>query len=231
VSRVHSDSFSYRVKRQRRKSIALHVLEDATVELRAPSWVPAAELANFVESRADWVIKQRAKRLAALALQPKFAHGEPHRLLGASYPLNLLSEQRGTGRLFGGEIVLPVSEPHSPAQVEKALKAFYRDFSESLFSQRLQHCYQQFACGRSPHRPMPELKLRLMKRRWGSCTSRGVVTLNTRLIEFPLACIDYVIYHELCHLWEMNHSPRFYQLLEQAMPNWRTHQHLLDQKP
>ena len=60
-----------------------------------------------------------------------------------------------------------------------------------------------------------------MKARWGSCARSGAITLNLRLMQAPLALLDYVIVHELCHLWEMNHGPAFYARLDQALPGWR----------
>ena len=68
---------------------------------------------------------------------------------------------------------------------------------------------------------MPDIKLRKMKRQWGNCSLKGIITLNTALIKAPEICIDYVILHELCHFAEHNHSPRFYRLLTQVMPDWK----------
>ena len=59
-----------------------------------------------------------------------------------------------------------------------------------------------------------------MKTQWGSCSPSGALTLNPHLIKSPRECIDYVIFHELCHLAEHNHSDRFWRLLTQVMPNW-----------
>lgn len=67
----------------------------------------------------------------------------------------------------------------------------------------------------------PSLKIRTMKTRWGSLSSKGNLTLNTTLIRAPRECIDYVLTHELCHLAHRNHGPAFYRLLEQAMPDWK----------
>ena len=70
-------------------------------------------------------------------------------------------------------------------------------------------------------REPPTIQVRRMKTRWGSCSKKGQILLNTDLVQAPIACIDYVIVHELCHLIVPNHSPRFYSLLDQSMPDWR----------
>ena len=76
---------------------------------------------------------------------------------------------------------------------------------------------------------MPDITIRKMRRRWGSCSSKGEVTLNLALIKMPLACIDYVVTHELCHLEAFHHGKPFYRLLAQVMPDWRERELLIEQ--
>ncbi len=67
-----------------------------------------------------------------------------------------------------------------------------------------------------------------MRTQWGNCSPSGVLTLNPHLVKAPTICIDYVILHELCNLVEYNHSERFYQLLNQVMPDWSKIKNQLD---
>ena len=67
-----------------------------------------------------------------------------------------------------------------------------------------------------------------MKTRWGSLSSKGNLTLNTKLILAPRECIDYVLTHELCHLAHKNHGPDFYRLLERTMPGWEKYKTKLE---
>ena len=66
------------------------------------------------------------------------------------------------------------------------------------------------------------LIIRTMKRRWGSCSNKGIVTLSTELIKLSDQYIEYVITHELCHLKHHNHGPNFYKLLTEIYPEWKT---------
>ncbi len=76
--------------------------------------------------------------------------------------------------------------------------------------------------------PYPQIAMRVLETRWGSCSSPGRIALNLKLIQVPKVFIDYVVMHELCHLVEPNHSPAFYALLDRAMPDWRERKGRLD---
>ena len=74
-----------------------------------------------------------------------------------------------------------------------------------------------------------QFKLRKMKRQWGNCNHKGIITINSQLIRYPLNCIDYVLIHELTHLIHLNHGKSFYRLMEQVCPNWNQQRLLLSQ--
>ena len=79
------------------------------------------------------------------------------------------------------------------------------------------------------HYAFPQLAVRVMRSRWGSCSPSGRITLNVKLIQMPTAHIDYVIYHELCHLAEPSHNARYYELLDRVLSDWRERRQRLNE--
>jgi len=110
--------------------------------------------------------------------------------------------------------------------VEALVTNWYHEHAVRLFEKHLHSCLT--GCKSLAVRNSPRLTVRQMTRRWGSCTKAGNISLNVDLIKTPIHCIDYVIVHELCHLRIHNHSPAFYRLLSQCMPDWEKRKERLD---
>src|SRR5690606_21927054 len=198
-------------RRSRRRTLGLYVYADGRVEVRAPLNCAQASIEAFVRARADWIRRQRAYFAARpQPVRPSFGNGETHPFLGRHYPLRLQRAARARTCLEGGALHVHATDIDRPEQVERRLLHWYRRQAQELFAPRLAlgvRAMQGYGIA------MPELKIRRMTSRWGSCARRGAITLNLELIKHPVSCIDYVIAHELCHLLEFNHSPRFYALL------------------
>lgn len=216
-------SIAYRVKRQQRKSLAVHILDDASVEVRAPKWLAETEIEAFVLQRKAWINAQQEKKQQWLEAKPGYTAGQLHPYFGETYPLVIAPAKRRRVDFTGKAIEIALSEPKDELAVQQLLNVWYRQQAQDCFQKRL-----SFYLPRLPlSTKSPSLKLRTMKRRWGSCSSRGVITLNTELIKYPIEAIDYVIMHELCHLLEMNHSAAFYRLLENLCPDYKQREALL----
>lgn len=97
----------------------------------------------------------------------------------------------------------------------EALKKRYRSAARSMLESRVAH-YHQFTGGH-----YTSVTVRDQKTRWGSCSSRGTLSFNYRLIFAPPAVLDYVVVHELCHLTHMNHSKDFWNMVESVLPCYR----------
>lgn len=222
--RVQQPGFEYTLKRSRRRTLAIHVRPGPVVEVRAPQRLARAVIDRFIAERAGWIDAKLAELQALPApFRPAYTDGEHHPYLGYEYPLAVLSRARGVA-LRDGRLRVGVADAGDSEAVERALQRWYRDRAHAVFRDRLDRALAGLATWGLPQ---PRLTVRAMRRRWGSCSSTGKVTLNLHLIKMPVALLDYVIHHELCHLLEMNHSPRFYALMDAAMPDWRGHRHNL----
>lgn len=218
---MQSDLFeiNYQLVRSRRKTVAIHVLRNGDVEVRAPLRASRDLIHQFVLEKQDWIERKQAEWQALPSPhQLQYKEGAEHFFLGEPHQLVLSPPQADEAA-----IELNVRQP-SPDTIRRALERWYRLQAEIIFIERHEHWRRELA-----HFELPasRVALRKMKSRWGSCSRRGLVTLNTQLVRYPLECVDAVIVHELCHLLEFNHSRRFYRLMDQAYPNWKAIDKLL----
>lgn len=204
--------FEYQVRYSRRRTLALYVYPDQRVELRAPHGCPDAVLQAFLAERNQWVLR----KLQEFASRPvrQFDLTEPQPYLGQRYPVVLRHEPPHGVWLAAEQLQLRC---RALQEAPKLLAGWYRRQAGSVFTERMEQCLEAMA---GFHLPSPRLRLRRMRSRWGSCSSRGDITLNLDLIRYPLRLIDYVIVHELCHLREFHHGPAFYRLMDAALPDW-----------
>lgn len=177
----------------------------------------------FINKKKPWIEKKLAyfKSLPQIDENERFKEGSLHYFLGQEYQLKIVNGKNQI-RLVDGVFYV---QCNNPLRVEKLLDKWYRKQAEILFANRLRHCYELME---KLELPFPLLKIRKMKRRWGSCSSKGNITLNLNLMKTPLPCIDYVIIHELCHLKVFNHSKAFYDLQSQYVPDWKERKKVLN---
>ncbi|MCB0642320.1 MAG: M48 family metallopeptidase, partial [Phaeodactylibacter sp.] len=103
------------------------------------------------------------------------------------------------------------------AEVRSLLRAWYEAHAEVKFRQYAAPWIERF----KRYNVEPDtLVIQWMEKRWGSCTPKGKILLNTELIKAPRGCIEYVIVHELCHLVHHNHSRAFFDLQARELPGW-----------
>ena len=219
------------IVRSRRRSWALYVKPDGRVEIRIPMGMPDTEAVARARENATWIFRQLDKttRKPSVPCPVHFAAGERLSYLGEVYTLRL---QPGLPlnvevREAEQELLLTLPPPvENPVRVRDLLHAWYTDRAKSLFPARVRQCLDRAAAEGFP--PVTRLTIRHTKTRWGSCSAQGHVMLSSYLLQAPMDCVDYVVMHELCHLRELNHSPRFYAILTRLMPDWKVHRERLE---
>jgi len=202
------------------RRVHLRVGPDGALLVIAPKRMSRRAIHKMLQERAHKVARFLVDALDRQKELPRcdYIHGEEQLYLGENFPLEIVAARgrSGPAGLVNGCIRICTADS-SPQAVKKQLIAWYRLQAQQLFSARIEAISENAAWidGR-----MPAMRLRKMKRTWGSCSASGVITLNPRLIRTPPACVDYVIAHELCHLKEMNHGRAFYALQDALYPQW-----------
>jgi predicted metal-dependent hydrolase len=168
-----------------------------------------------VLKRAGWIKHHvdEFRRQREQALPRGYVSGESLFYLGRRYQLKVRDVSTPGVKLLRGQICVE-TRSRTAEDVKKLLVAWYRNRASEVFARRFGDVADQANWLRKP----PAWRLVRMKTQWGSCSPNGTILLNPHLIKAPRQCIDYLISHELCHLKEHNHSPRYYRLLSKLMP-------------
>ena len=209
-----------------RKTLSISVHPDLSVIVKVPEKTKLEDIEKKVYHRAKWILNQQRRFEIYLPDVPprKYVSGESHRFLGRQYRLKLIksdAEQIKLSRQF-----LEVNTPDTnPANARVIVENWYRDQTSQIFQERLSACYTKLAREKIPY---PKISIRRMQSSWGSCSAKGTITLNIKLIQVPVEYIDYVIIHELCHLKHLHHETQFYKLLSRVMPGWEAKKDKLD---
>jgi len=202
----------YMLVRSKRKTVALYV-RDGGVEVRAPVKMPKSEIDRFVLSKELW-IKDKLEKLAEQnARRENFAlnYGGIVTYRGREYPIVAID---GNSVGFDGKrFYMPPELP--PEQIKAACVQIYRALAKRHLTERT----LEYA-GRMSVNPAA-IKINSAKTRWGSCSSKKSINFSWKLVVGDDSVIDYVIVHELAHLAEMNHSARFWAIIESLLPDYR----------
>jgi predicted metal-dependent hydrolase len=211
----------YNVERQAEPVFRVAVAPDGEVSVAVPDNKTDAEITQRVNRKAKWIVKQLQYFEQFQPLQPprSFVNGETHYYLGRQYRLKIIptTEQQHVVLKGGFFCVFVVNESDKNA-IQKLLENWHREKAKRYFQEHLECCtttMKRYSIA------TPKLMIRVMCRRWGSCTGQGKILLNLELIKMPPQCIDYVITHELCHLIERNHTDKFYRILSLLIPEWK----------
>lgn len=210
----------YRLLRSKRRSIGF-LIDDDGLRITAPKWVTIAEIESAIREKQRWIfakLNERHER-SAHRLQPpmQWCDGATLPYLGGEVTLRILAAQ-ALGIAYDAdarELAIGLPPDAGEQQLKDRVQGWLQMEAKRIFAERLPLYaeklgvrYQSFA-------------LSSATTQWGSCTVDGKIRLNWRLIHFALPMIDYVVAHELSHLREMNHSPRFWATVQSIFPEFQ----------
>jgi predicted metal-dependent hydrolase len=213
------------VRHPRARRYVLRVRRDGTVRVTIPRGGILAFAVEFARKNRVWIEEQIAKRRAEAERSGAWSNGTE--ILVRGEPVLLTTEDQGEIQVvrFAGH-VLPVSTEWT--DLRPVVEQYLWALADKELPIRTRQLAAQFQL------QIGRVVVRNQHSRWGSCSARGTISLNWRLIQAPLFVRDYLITHELMHLRQMNHSPRFWRLVRAACADYpkaelwlNAHPHLL----
>jgi hypothetical protein len=219
----------YILKRKPVKNLNLRIHSDCSIVVSASDRITVDKVDAFMTEKGAYILSsiQRFKRIEEYELPPKrYISGETFDILGRGIRLKVQQGRKDNIFSDGVYLYLTVTNHGDSNKRKKLVQKFLDNECRQVFSDIIQQLYPMF---QKYGVDMPTLRIRAMKTRWGSCSpSRGIITLNKKLLEAPRNCIEYVVLHELCHFIHPNHSKQFYSFVAMLMPDWKERKTQLD---
>lgn len=201
----------YKLVRSRRRTLAICITKSGEAEVRAPLKLSKETIDRFVSSKQEWITQktaimaERAQRRKAFLVQ----EGDTLTLLGREYPV-----VSGTKAEFDGErFLVPFAENK---MIKSRLLALYKQLTKQEIEKRIE--YFSKTMGLQP----TSVKIGSANTYWGCCSAKNGLIFSWKLVMAQPDAIDYVIVHELAHIKEHNHSARFWELVENVLPDYKS---------
>ncbi len=204
---------SYKLIRskKRKSSLVMKLAKNGILQVRVPYFTKDYEIDNFLLAKKNWISKQLQTR-TFLDSDIGFSNGDYQLFKGQKYRIEYIKSSPSKVYLKDSSLFVFSNTLNFQSILEKWFK------TESI-NYLINRTYELAQLNNFPK--VREIKVRKMRSSWGNCRSNAVITYNYNLIKAPVELIDYVIIHELCHLFQPNHSSKFYQLQASMIPNWK----------
>ncbi|MDR3539865.1 MAG: SprT family zinc-dependent metalloprotease [Desulfosporosinus sp.] len=193
------------------------------VQVVAPISLDDSEIILLVEKKRDWIFNKfesYCQRSAQIRPERKLVSGEKLMFMGEDYPLKVIEvEDRYTSvNLTEGQFLVSINrdvpQEKRRATVQKKLEQWYISKAKEFINERIAVFTPKIGV------TVKTVRFKNQKTRWGSCSQKGNLNFNWKLVMAPTFIIDYVIVHELCHFIQMNHSQEFWRLVGNLIPDY-----------
>jgi len=222
-----SKTINYFIVYSDRKTLGITVTPDKQVLIRSPFNASSIKINGIIKKRLKWISNKLSyfESLPPLAPRKKYISGESHYFLGKQYRLKVIKSPWEIVKLKGAYIQVYTMHGNNERIVKILLDYWYLEKSKIRFDNILSIWLSKF---KKYTIAKPNIIIKKLKKRWGSCSIKGNVILNSDLIKTPIPCINYVIVHELCHLVYRNHDKDYYKLLSSIFSDWDMRKRFLD---
>lgn len=218
------------------KRINLRVHRDGGVCVSANRYVSQQQVDFFLRQNTDFILQTmenfRKMREAgdgmSVGKNREYQEGDLIFLKGEAYRLQIVSGKKETVELLDKVLMLTQKDKEDAARRTRMMERFLKEYCRQEIMRVCREAYPAFE---KLGVEWPEIRVRSMVSRWGSCQpSRGVLTFARQLIEVPEQCMEYVVVHEFAHFIHPDHSPEFHEFLTGVMPDWKTRRNQLNSR-
>lgn len=206
--------FEYTVRYSDRKTVRITVERDRAIVVRAPRRVSPDEIKALLDRKSLWIyekLNHPQKYDPAACIHKRFVAGESILYLGSRYRLEIAKDADAPLR-FDGRFHLALN---AREDAPKLFKAWFKERAREIITPQVEEIARNL--GVTYNRIM----ISDLKYRWGSCTPLNNLNFNWRIIRAPMPVVKYIVAHELAHLIELNHSPRFWNIVAVQAPHYR----------
>ena len=214
----------YHIERQRRKTISASISHEGTLLVSSPYIVPEFVIRNFLKTKQHWILDrlQRHDTAKESGMFVSYTSGEAIPFFDSSYILTITKSAAATRpRLYflqnSFQAILPenLSQDQSHREVKTLIHDWYKRNTLPVLQKRVDYYKELVGV------EYTGIRVKDVTSHWGSCSSKRNLNFNYRLAMLPIELSDYIIVHELCHIKEMNHSARFWNLVGNVIPNYK----------
>lgn len=217
---VGDKEINYILTRSNRKTIGIMIDKSGLIKVSSPLKVSESYINQLLQKKSSW-IQKKLNELEFLSENkncPKiFENGEKFLYLGNEFELKIYKSsnyKKAYVRFQDKYIAIDVPNSFNLEKMKDSFKKWYIKQLKKIISDRINQYSQMI--GVFPNK----ITIREQKTRWGSCSSKGNINLNWKLIMAPIEVLDYVVIHELCHMKVMNHSKEFWKVVELYSPHY-----------
>lgn len=220
----------YTLTRKPVKNMNVRINEKGEIRVSARSGLPVEEINDFIESKAEWIIRTLAavERYNMVKPDNEIYEGKKCYYLGESCLVDIKQSDVHFIKKNENTITIFSRDPNRRDIIKLQYLSWLKKEAGAVFNNSVMRMH---SLAEKENIPMPEISIRNMKTRWGSCNpKKQKVTLNLQLMKADLECIDHVVLHELMHFKYSNHGKEFYALIDKYMSDWKERRERLNEK-
>ena len=200
----------------KRKTISIQIYNHS-IKVIAPTWTSKSTIQKFILKNEKWITKQIKLKVEEEKIRKTFCHNETFKILDKNYILKIVEGNNNKPKIIDTQSIILVcsNDKNNNSFIKNEIIKIYKAKAEEILFYKTE--YFSRLIGEKPK----SVKIKDYKSRWGSCSSKKIISYNWRIIMAPIEIVNYLVVHELCHLIHFNHSKSYWHEVEKNLPKYK----------